>query len=546
MTYRVTNIKSQEEFHNRVEDLRKVNDEDDRQLTTKLQGKQGNLEGRYVTLLKKLISLLPGIHLARTTPVEVAKAVGQFADDYSKKKFLTKNDQDTLVKILERLKTKGKASLKGKEVAIDEVIKKIQGLPTVGVLSNNKSTDKELKDVLDSEKASPLFYAILDKDIDKVNQLITQGADVNTPLGNGSLPLHFAAQVGDVASIKLLLTKMNDVNVKGNHGGTPLAFAAMGGKPAAVQELLNAKADANIADEDGYLPLHFAAGAGDVASIKLLLPITTNRANALGGYKLTPLFFAAGAGKVAAVQELLKEGADADLADGKGYLPLHVAADVGDVECIQFLLAKTTKGVNVKDTEGSTPLVFAAKAGKPKAVEALLNAKADVNMASKNGSLPLHYAAEAGDVESIKLLLPQTTKGVNSKGAFNSTPLCFAVNQKKVAAVVALLKEKADANIHSGEPDKLFPLHIAAGNGDLESIKLLLPETVGGLNVLDGDKATPLFYALQEGREDVVKYLMEEGANPNVKNTDGVTPLSIAKSRPELSEIVKILEKVYT
>jgi len=59
----IKNINNFEQFHKRVEELHLISNADDKHLTTKLKGKTGELEGRFVTFIKKLASVLPGLHL---------------------------------------------------------------------------------------------------------------------------------------------------------------------------------------------------------------------------------------------------------------------------------------------------------------------------------------------------------------------------------------------------------------------------------------------------------------------------------------------------
>jgi len=404
-------------------------------------------------------------------------------------------------------------------------------------------------DVVGGLKMTPLAFAAREGKMAAVQELLKAGADANIADVKGDLPLHLSAEAGDVGSIKLLLPNTTQgVNVLGDKQFTSLTLAAMAGKAAAVEELLWVGADANIAAANGSLPLHFAAQAGDVKSIMMLLPLTTDGVNVLGEDNATPLAFAAMTGKTVAVQELLKAGADANIADIYGDVPLHIAAKAGDVDSIKLLLPNTTKGVNVLGDNKFTPLTFAATSGKAKAIEELLRLGADANIAAVNGSLPLHFAAQAGTAESIKLLLPKTANGVNALGENSSTPLAFAALAGKSKAIQVLFNEGADANI--ADKNGILPLHTAAAAVDIESIKLLLPKTAKGVDALDADGQTPLFFAFFDKTAnfdkllDVVTFLMDKEANPNIKNNIGESPLSFAKLKPGLSKIVKILENV--
>ncbi|GAB4221794.1 MAG: glutaminase A [Francisella sp.] len=81
----------------------------------------------------------------------------------------------------------------------------------------------------------------------------------------------------------------------------------------------------------------------------------------------------------------------------------------------------------------------------------------------------------------------------------------------------------------------------AASNGDISEIKRAL--ALGAdINQGDYDKRTALHLAAAEGHEEIVEYLLYKGANPNVKDRWGATPLDDAKSHNNLN-IVKLLEK---
>jgi len=75
--------------------------------------------------------------------------------------------------------------------------------------------------------------------------------------------------------------------------------------------------------------------------------------------------------------------------------------------------------------------------------------------------------------------------------------------------------------------------------GHLEVVKLLL-EHGADPNVKNRDGKTPLHNAASEGHLEVVKLLLERGADPNVKDDDGNTPLHNAAWRGHL-EVVKLL-----
>lgn len=100
---------------------------------------------------------------------------------------------------------------------------------------------------------------------------------------------------------------------------------------------------------------------------------------------------------------------EADLLQGRG--ALHMAAEVGSVPCIQFLLTHGAK-VDLRNSEGETPLHVAAFWARPEAINALLDAGADINLESGDYYFTaLHNVLKYKDtvtsqqIETIGLLL---------------------------------------------------------------------------------------------------------------------------------------------
>ena len=80
------------------------------------------------------------------------------------------------------------------------------------------------------------------------------------------------------------------------------------------------------------------------------------------------------------------------------------AARAGHAETVQTTIAVPGADVNVRDENGSTPLIEAAHGGHDDVVQALLVARADVKVKDKRGKTALMYASEGGHNEIVKLL----------------------------------------------------------------------------------------------------------------------------------------------
>ena len=190
-----------------------------------------------------------------------------------------------------------------------------------------------------------------------------------------------------------------------------------------------------------------------------------------------------GCNKVRAIDDAVKSGdlakvkalltAHPDLISSKdtiGITPLHFAADNGNKEMVEFLLANKAE-VNAMDNLGETPLNCAALSGHRNVAELLLASKADVNTTNNFGWTPLQTAAYHGYKHVAELLLANQAdvRATNNLGG-TSLHLAAMKGHKDVAEL--LLANKAEVNAKDNYGGT--PLHAAAGSGYKDVVELLL------------------------------------------------------------------------
>ena len=162
-------------------------------------------------------------------------------------------------------------------------------------------------------------------------------------------------------------------------------------------------------------------------------------------------------GDVAAVRSLLKEGADPNASQGDGLSALHLAAQEGNVDIIDVLLAAGA-GIEAKTRIGDyTPLHLASWGAHASAVGALIAAGADPGAVSTtSGVTPLHLAAKATSGEStVRSLLEHGAPVDARESAFGQTPLIFAASYGRTAAIRVLLSHGADPALSTEVVDVL-------------------------------------------------------------------------------------------
>ena len=172
------------------------------------------------------------------------------------------------------------------------------------------------------------------------------------------------------------------------------------------------------------------------------------------------------------LKALLGQKSDAAVADSRGITPLMYAAEIGSLDAMRLLIDRGAD-VNAQNAFGSTALMWSVS--DPAKVRLLLDHGAQVNTAAKSGRTALIIAAFTNpSAEVVRLLLAKGAK-VDVMDQRHVTPLNAATFGNDTATVRLLLDAGADIDT----PDTfigLTPLMNAAGNRNVEAVKLLWPK----------------------------------------------------------------------
>jgi ankyrin repeat protein len=215
--------------------------------------------------------------------------------------------------------------------------------------------------------------------------------------------------------------------------------------------------------------------------------------------------------------------------------PLHIAARFGPVEMVELLIRMKAE-VNATAYNGFTPLHLA----QAKDIAALLiRAGADVDKLDNWGNTPLQKAAQLGLTPVVEAILESGYPcDLTSAVMLGKRELAIQLARENPAT---LKRRSATMNLWGGDT----PLAVAAGQGDLELVKVFLD---AGAEVNDGTlmptagKATALTNAVWGAHKEVVELLLRRGASTDV--TGGKfyeTILDYARARAP-AEIVSLLE----
>lgn len=182
-------------------------------------------------------------------------------------------------------------------------------------------------------------------------------------------------------------------------------------------------------------------------------------------------------------------------------------------------------------------LVQAAADQDREAIRTLLKQGVDVNVARADGATALIWAAHWDDLETVDLLLRAGAK-VNAADDHGVTALARAAENASEKMVEKLLAAKANAN--AAQVSGLTPLMIAARTGNVNVAKLLLAHGANVNATTKETNVTALMWAIAEPHPDVVRVLIEGGADVHVSSAKGYTPLIYAAANGDI-EMAKVL-----
>ena len=334
---------------------------------------------------------------------------------------------------------------------------------------------------VEPDGTTPLHRAVHRNDLKAAQSLIRSGADVNAVNRYGVPPLSLAATNGNAAMLELLLKAGAKPDAMQSEGETALMTAARTGIPAAVTTLLAHGADVNAKESwRGQTALMWAAAEGHAETIQVLLEAGA-QINARSNAGWTALLFAAREGQIQAAKTLLAGGADVDdtllARPGRGRGPGAAAAAAG---------AGAGAGVR-PSTRGTSALVLAVGSAHFELAAVLLDAGADPNAAAQ-GWTALHHLT-----------------WIRKPGAGSNDPAPYGSGTLDSLTLVRKLK---------------------AHGADLNARVTRRPNV--GVTALNFVGATPFFMAARGGDTELMRLLVELGADPLLPNEDGTTPLMAA------------------
>lgn len=359
--------------------------------------------------------------------------------------------------------------------------------------------------------------------------LIMNGANVNAKGGEHVTALHGAAFIGHEKIAALLIENGAEIDSLDDQRSTPLLWAAREGHHETVRLLLDRGADCMIQDESGWTALDECAPAGFDSIVRMLIDHHPPIIHMKDDKDFTALHHTAPQYHDSTVTILLDAGMEIDARNCHGRTPLFQAVGSGHEETVRVFLEKGAN-VNAVDNEGWSVLHMAVFHERVAVATFLLDHGAKINC-DADGITPLHIAVLRKNVDLVELLL-EYDADVNAGSGFVGTAYDFLQfpEQGEAHNILHSLKIESPTSTITG-------LRIAVCAKSEAKIRRLL-ELGADINARDEGSMTALLWATQVDSPSIMKILLDNGADPNVRSDWGHTPMSYVRGNAELEEML--------
>lgn len=346
--------------------------------------------------------------------------------------------------------------------------------------------------------------------------LIDRGADVNAAQGDGTTPLHWAVYRVDTEMTALLLEHGANPGVVNAYGSSPLGEAVKVAAEELVGLLLDAGADPSAPNADGQTTLMLAARSGSVPIARALIEhgVDINARETWRGQ--SALIWAADARHPAIVDLLIENGAEVDYRAESIDWPSQITAE---------------PRAQYRPVGGLTPLLYAARSGCSACVRSIVAAGADVDRPTPEGMTPLMLAIDNEALDTAMLLLDL---GANPHlwDWYGRTALYVAADKSAVGRGRGAASGGGGAGGAGPTGLDVIQRLLEAGVDPNPQLNMHRPSRGGNIGRFTDDLlttgCTPLLRATVSRDREAIELLLEHGAEVDLPNVMGATPLMAA------------------
>jgi ankyrin repeat protein len=373
-------------------------------------------------------------------------------------------------------------------------------------------------------------------DVAAVRALIAKGVDVNAPQVDGTTALHAAVNADRFDIADALLRAGADAARGDRYGVTSIYLAAVNGNAQMIRRLLDAGVDPNTTDPAGETALMTAVRTGTPDAVRLLLERGARVDARDPEFQQTALMIAVREDHVEAIELLVRAGAAVNTQTRKGSVPAFSPPCKG-TGCGSEGVGINRGGLPDRGRRGEakggmTPLLYAARDGRPAAARALLAAGADIELADANGIRPLLTSVLNNHLDVARLLVEKGAN-VNGDDFWGRSPLWAAVEYRNLDMNNRDQDSPRDNGVDRA-PLLEFIAFLVDHGADVNVRTREVPPSrrwlysLGDVSWVDFTGQTPFLRAALSGDVATMRLLLKHGADPNLATLGGTTPLMAA------------------
>ena len=324
--------------------------------------------------------------------------------------------------------------------------------------------------------------------------------------GNVYDKFYNACLKGQVSIVKDILETHNGTLAPDEYGQTSLYAACLGNHQNIIKLLISFGYDVNHQDNEGKTPLHRAFENQDLDLAKFLITELSASTEVRDAQNWTPLHTAVDRGYLDFSQDVNHKFLNQDVNSEVRWIQLHAACFEGRTHDVQVLLDANTD-VNRVSSAGYTPLHIAVTKNNTDLVCLLIDQNADVNSMTSRRLAPLHVAAENCNDAIIQKLLAMKANP-NLKDALGNTSLHLSVR------LIQETKPKLLKVEFYADKSAIYRAY------SVQTVQALIGCGVD-VNAVNKRCQTALLLACNDGRDELVKILLDAGADPNITDKYG-------------------------